>query len=357
MQRIPPNPPKGGRITSIDLARGFTVFIMPGTHALMMYGQPILHHTLLVDIFRFLAEGPGGQLFMLLMGVSFTFSRRITRHYVFQRVFILFAAGYLLNIFKFIVPLGLGLIPENLLAELQLSNDISAVKFFFFMGDILHFAAIAYLILYLVSRFQHYAYWSLLLAIAIMIISPLVWDVKTGLVFVDQLFVLFNGHPPYTFFPIFPWLVYPLTGLTIGYFLKHYNADHIIRKAGLTGIGLIILSLGFPSTKTITEWPSFYRTEAPDTLFHIGFVLTWLAIIHWISKKGRLNFFSKLLTFCSRHITSIYIIQWILICWCMALTGYMQLKLGPVVVWMCGVTVITLLLTHAITSTNVKKDI
>ena len=343
------------RMTSFDLSRGFTVFIMPAAHTLMMYGNPVVHQSLLADIFRFLAEGPGAQLFMLLMGVSFTFSKRISKEYIFQRVFILLVAGYLLNFFKFVVPLGLGLLPENLLAEFQLTSDFAAIHFFLFMGDILHFAAIAYLILFLVSRSRHYALWSFTIAIAIMILSPLLWDVKPGIVFVDSIILLFNGHPPETFFPVFPWIVYPLMGMTLGYLLKHNNPDYLLRKTGITGFGLIIISCVFPPTKTVVEWPSFYRTEPADTLFHLGFVLLWLALFHRLSKKIKANPVFSLLIFCSKHITTIYIIQWILICWCMVITGYMQMNLIHTIFWMAGITIATLLLTYALNNAPRKS--
>ena len=65
------------RIQSLDLARGFTVLFMPSVHVVMLYSQPQVQQSLLGDILAFIAEGPGAQLFMLLMGVSFTFSSRI----------------------------------------------------------------------------------------------------------------------------------------------------------------------------------------------------------------------------------------------------------------------------------------
>lgn len=345
------------RITSFDHARGFTVFIMPAAHTLLMYGRPDIHQTLLTDIFRFLAEGPGAQLFMLLMGVSFSFSKRIRATYVIKRTLLLFSGAYLLNYFKFIVPLSLGILPDNLLAELQLSPNQEAITFFLFMGDILHFAAIAYPLLYLIHRLKHYALWSMLAAIAIMVISPLVWDVKPGIVFVDSLIPLFNSHPPQTFFPVFPWLVYPLAGLTLGSILNQHQVDTTLKKSGLTGVGLIIASCLFPATTTVTDWPSFYRTESADTLFHLGFVLLWLSVIHQISRKVKDNYFFQLLRFCSRHITMIYLIQWILICWCMSITGYMQSGIAETAGWMCGVTIVTLLLTYSISKTNVQKNL
>ena len=336
------------RIQSFDRARGFTVLCMPMIHVVMLYSTVPVQQSLLGDILGFIAEGPGAQLFMLLMGVSFTFSKRISKSYVFQRAFYLLIAAYGLNFFKFIVPLGLGLMPENLLTELQLKNDFTALNFFLLIGDILHFAAIAYLILFFITRTRYYPYISLVLAIAIMWLSPYVWDQQTGISAFDHVIVLFNGHPPQTFFPVFPWLVYPLIGLTLGYLLKYSNHDYILKKIGLSGIGIMIISFCFPATTTVTEWLPFYRTEPPDTLFHLGFVLLWLAIFHWLNKKIPANPVFNLFNFCSKNITTIYIIQWILICWCMALTGYLQLNMTYSIIWMIGITMLTLFLAYSL---------
>lgn len=353
------------RIISFDLARGFTVLIMPSIHVCMFYSTIPVQQSLLGDILGFIAEGPGAQLFMLLMGVFFAlqlkplstaagggrqkkwFSQMTSP--VFKRALLLFIAAYALNILKFIIPLGLGLLPENLLMELQLKNDFTSVTFFLLIGDILHFAAIAYIILFILTRTRYYPYISLALAIAILFFSPYIWDVKTNIAFVDQLLNLFNGHPPQTFFPVFPWLVYPLIGLTLGYLLKQVNNNYLLKKTGISGIGIMIISFCFPDTSHLTtDYLPFYRTEPADTLFHVGFVLVWLSIFHWLSKKIPPNHLFRLITFCSKNITSIYIIQWILICWCMAFTGYLQLNMTQTICWMTGITSITLLLTHAL---------
>lgn len=343
------------RIQSFDLARGFTVLCMPMIHVVMLYSTIPVQQSLLGYILGFIAEGPGAQLFMLLMGVSFTFSNRISKQYVFKRAFVLLFAAYGLNVFKFIVPLGLKLMPENLLAELQLQNDFKAVRFFLLIGDILHFAAIANLILFLVCKLKHYPYWSLIIAIAVIWLSPNVWDRKTGVVAIDQIITLFNGHPPQTFFPVFPWLVYPLCGLMIGYLLKQNNTGYVLKKAGIAGIAIMMISFCFPPTPPPKDWLPFYRAEPADTLFHLGFVLMWLAIFHWLSTKIPANPIFRLLSFCSRHITAIYIIQWVLICWCMAFTGYMQLNMIQTIGWMVAITLVTLLVTQALNNAHRKS--
>lgn len=353
----------GPRIQSFDLARGFTVLCMPMIHVVMLYSTIPVQQSLIGDILGFIAEGPGAQLFMLLMGVFFalqvkplstatcgggrqkeSFGKGLGP--VFKRALLLFIAAYALNIFKFFVPLGLGLLPENLLAELQLKNNYTAIPFFLLIGDILHFAAIAYLILFFITRTRYYPYISFVLAIAIMCLSPYLWDQQTGIAAIDHVIVLFNGHPPQTFFPVFPWLVYPLIGLTLGYLLKHVNNNYLLQKMGISGLGIMIISFCFPATNTSqpTTYLPFYRTEPADTLFHLGFVLTWLSLFHWLQKKIPANPGFKLLTFCSKNITAIYIIQWILICWCMAFTGYLQLNMMQTICWMTGITTATLMI-------------
>lgn len=334
------------RILSFDLVRGFTVLLMPSIHVVMLYSKPEVQYSLLGDVLGFIAEGPGAQLFMLLMGISFTCSKRITKRYVLKRSFQLLIAAYLLNLFKFIIPLGLGLLPQNLLKELQLESEIQAAVFFFLMGDILHFAAIAYLLLFLITKLKYYPYWSFLLAIALIFVSPYLWDKHTGIAFIDYPISLFNGHPPGTFFPVFPWLVYPLLGLTLGSILKKHDQNYVLKQTGVIGFAIIIVSFCFPATIASKDWLPFYRTAPADTIFHVGFVLLWLAIFHWLSKKLRSNQLFSLLTFCSKHITAIYIIQWILICWCMAFAGYLQLDMANTWIWMICITVTTLFLTY-----------
>lgn len=351
------------RIQSLDLARGFTIFCMPAVHTVMLYSNPEVNQSFLGIILRFIAEGPGAQLFMLLMGVNFALKSSNSpsevgrRREVLKRWLYLFIAAYLLNFFKFILPLTFGLLPGNLLRELHLANDLSSAPFFFLIGDILHFAAIANLILYTVTRFRYYPFIAAVLAITILFTSPYLWDHSTGIESIDHFIGLFNGHPPMTFFPVFPWLVYPLLGLPLGYAIKKYDADFILRRSALLGAVIIIVSLGLPSTPPQTEYLSFYRSEPADTLFHIGIVLVWLQLWHWLSSKSSLkggfrwalNPAFTLLSWCSRHITVIYIIQWILICWCMAIAGYGTLGFISSIAWMINITVFTLLLTWLIT--------
>lgn len=326
------------RILHLDLARGFTVLIMPSVHVVMLYSNLSVQQSFLGDLLRFLAEGPGAQLFMLLMGVSVTLSRQLTGKQVLQRTFYLLVGAFALNLYKLVIPNELELLPPQLLHDLNLNSRADAGIFFLFMGDIFHFAAIGYPVVYLVYRLPHYRYWAALFAIAIMLLSPSIWDVKTEFNFVDRVLSYFNGQPPSVFFPAFPWLVYPLAGLCIG---KSVDSKTILP----IGSGAIIISLLFPKTIPVIGYPSHYRTMPADTLFHTGLVLVWLSLFRWVSRKFSPNPVFSLLSFCSKHISTIYIIQWLLIFWSLPLAGYLELGLAESLVWIAGVTLVTLTLT------------
>lgn len=341
-----PNNSSMPRIQSFDLARGFTVLMMPVIHVCMMYSTPDVQQSLLGAILTFIAEGPGAQLFMLLMGVAFTLSRNTSPGKILQRSFMLLIAAYLLNYVKFVIPLAFDGMPEKLLTELQLPNDFRAAGFFLLLGDILHFAAIAQVVLLVVSKLKHCAIIAIILAVAIIFTSPTLWDLQTGISAIDYLLNMFGGHPPQVFFPVFPWIVYPLLGIAIGQFITKDNVGSILKRLALVGAVLIIISLGLPSTTPNTVYLDFYRTRPTDTIFHIGIVLLWLQLFHGLSGKIMSNPIFILLTFCSKHITVIYILQWILICWCMAFTGYMELSFFPTALWMIGITGATLLFTY-----------
>jgi len=311
------------RIPTIDLARGFTIFIMPSVHVALLYSNMQVKESMFVHILSLLAEWPGAQVFMLLMGISFQFSSRINRRSVLQRTFYLLLAAYLLNVGKFVLPFLSGFMPDGLLQELEVSSQ--NIEWLFLLGDILHFAAMAYLTCYFLYRYQ---YLTLFISILVIFVSPFVWDIHTGNPVIDYILALVGGQPPRVFFPLFPWLVYPLTGLFIGYYLKTFPADKIFFNAGM--IGFILWFFGL-----INSTPgSFYRTTPADTICHVGFVLTWLCMWHWITKKIKMNFFFRLLIFLSKNITVIYIVQWILVFWCLAFTGYGQLNIYWSLIWM-----------------------
>lgn len=333
------------RIISLDLARGFTVLCIPAIHSIMCYSQPCVYTTWLGYPLAFIAEGPGAQLFMTVMGIVFTFKKQYLSHRIILRALLLCMAGYLLNVLKFIVPYSLGVMPIGVQQALQLPSDRSAVIQLLSIGDILPFASIALLVLHAVYKFRHYEWYALGGAITIVFLAPIGWDRHSNSPIINYGLQLLGGQPPSVFFPLLPWLVYPVLGLFIGKHLQQWP-QRMFRRCGQAAVPLLIL--GFVLTR-IFHAPSaagFYRTLPSDTLTHVGIVLLTLAAWQYISLHIRHNVFFELLTFCSRNITVFYIIEWILISWLLPVIGYQTLGTADSMMIAIGTTLFTLSTTY-----------
>jgi uncharacterized membrane protein len=310
------------RIKSLDLARGFTVLCIVPVHAMLLYSRPAVYPTLIGQLLAFIAEGPGAPLFMVLMGISFAFKEQHRLADVLKKAGLLLLAGYALNWVKFVLPYRLGLLPISLLADLQARDAWTLLG----IGDILQFAAPALVVLYAITRFRRY--WLIALAVAALVcwLAPLVWDAHSGCPVLNYLLQLATGQPPRTFFPLFPWLVYPLVGLALGRWMKR-DAAHTFRDCGWMGGALIALGRLFSAAYPQLPATTFYRTYPHETMEHAGIVL--LALYTWdlLYRYVRPNLFWRILTYSSKHVTQLYLIQWPLIFLWLPVIGYQRLGL------------------------------
>lgn len=332
------------RIRSLDLARGFTVLFIAPIHTVLYFSKPYVYNTWFGQFLGFIAEDPGAQLFMLLMGISFVLSRHNDFMSVVKRSLLMLLLGYVLNFLKFVLPAMLGFLPAGVYRELQVSRDVHGLLTMLLTGDILHFAAIALLVVYFVSRLPRYPVWALVFATAICFVSPLLYDLHSSNVFTNYLLQLLGGQPPRVFFPLLPWLMYPLIGLAVGYYLKK-GKPLLFGYCMLVGLILLLLSCApwMPYAKEFNA--SFYRTFPSGSFYHIGIVLVWLYLAHWLSKccADRHRLFFGFFTFLSRNITLVYIVQWGLICWTFLFFDFRELGTGWSIVLAVSMAVFTVI--------------
>lgn len=311
------------RILGLDLARGFTVAFIAPVHCMMLFGNVSLQQSWLGWVFRFVSEGPGAALFMLLMGISFALSDKKITLAVLKRAFLLLGVGYLLNLLKFGVPGLFGMLPEGLLQWLEVPNNSSGYVQLILTGDILQLAGLSLIVLAICKKIYAYRFLYVILAIEICFASPLLWDLYSDHSFFNYLLQLIGGKPPRVFFPLFPWLVYPLIGVYVGMLVKNKLPFKIPRLwvfSAVIGCSWVVVYYFLHY-----EEPLFYRTEPIGTLMHLLVVLIWLFVWHLLSKWVPYNQFFKLLQWLSKNITSIYLLQWVLLFWLLPLFGFQQL--------------------------------
>ena len=335
------------RVKEIDIARGLTVFIMPAVHVLMINANPATQASLLGKFFGFLAEGPGAQLFMLLMGLSLTLSQNKKPGHQLKKIILLFVAGYLLNFLKFDLPLLAGTMPGAFLKDLKLPSGTRGLIQLFLLGDILQFAAIGLLLSWLIYQLPRYPLWALAAAATVIAVSPVTPRHISSCVLLAHLTNLLFGYNRFVYFPVFPWLCYPMTGLFLGHYLQ--KTPHFYSWCLTAGTLLIItgklICLFFPGP----DCENFYRTGIGGSLYHIGFVLVWLFLIHLVVRYLPANHFCKLLEWLSRQITVVYFIQWILIFWLTGIWGYHSLGLVASLVYLILLSAFVFFLTKLLT--------
>jgi hypothetical protein len=273
---------------------------------------------------------------MVLMGISFALREKHRLSDILKKTALLLLAGYGLNLIKFVLPYAGGWMALGLQSDLQIPDRVGAWMLMG-LGDILQFAALALLILYGVTRFRPYACIAGALAISIAWMSPLVWDAHSSNGFWNYVLQLATGEPPRTFFPLFPWLAYPLVGLAIGRVLKR-DGPACFEYVGGWGLALIGISVIFDWLYPNIPQTTFYRTYPVDTAYHIGIV--FLALYAWdlLYRYVKPNHFFRVLTYSSKHITQIYLIQWILISALLPAWGYQHLGLGATMLVIIPIT-------------------
>ncbi|MCX6363222.1 MAG: heparan-alpha-glucosaminide N-acetyltransferase domain-containing protein [Actinobacteria bacterium] len=299
-----------GRLRFLDLARGLAIVFMVFQHVQLLFAVGSGEDSLLGATFLLLGTAPAAPVFMVAMGFLFGSSTRTGVRSGVVRGLQLFALGYALNLLRFVLPL-------------LVRGDPQAIELFggtwwgaFFEIDILQLAGLSLIVLGPVKRHVRDPRLVLALAAAVAVVSPLLWGVGGGSVVLDPLW----GLGEWVSFPLFPWLAYPLLGLSLaGFAARATSAGGLMRAwalagaaAVLAGAALVVLA---PVGSSILAFGDYYRSGLPVQLLLAGFVLLWLPLLWWLDRRLTWRAVPRYLTSLSRNITAVYLIQWALIGW------------------------------------------
>jgi uncharacterized membrane protein len=316
------------RLNSLDAARGFTVLMMPAVHAVMLYSKPGVQQGWLGVGMAFIAEGPGAQLFMFIMGFGIAAGRRKTVQEIFKRGLLLLAAGYVLNYLRLVLPAGAGALPGTLTKDYIAYTGYPVWLNLMLTGDILQFAGIAYMLTGWLHHLKQSHIIALIIIPAIIFIAPLAWGIRgTGLIS-DHLLALVCADDHRAFFPLLPWLAYPLAGSVVAHYYLKNGENKFFR--GCLCVGILLMITGSILNEILPfRDKDFYRSAPGRTFMQTGFVLCWIWLIQLLIIRFSKNLFFKLLMHCSRNITIIYFLQWIILAWGCGIMGVQQLTLVP----------------------------
>lgn len=309
---------KSKRILAIDFARGLSVLFMIPVHIMILYATLETWQGTPLGKFGQLLER-GTPMFLVVMGLSFVFSHRDTMQDIIKRGIRILLTGYLLNIFRFIIPiLFFGGLPEDLVTANGLTPGNSYnLKHFGLLGDILQLSGMSLVIMGIILKFIKNKYVALISALLIVAFSRELSGFRPGIPGLDYLCDLLWGNQFNVYFPVFPWMAFILIGLFFGmwYREKDKNSYYMFNTMLPFGIGFILLGGGLCFYSYEYHFGDYYHLGPGGTIILMGInlLLIWLSRI--IVQRIPNSKFFNLLEYCSKNVTSFYFIQWVLIYW------------------------------------------
>jgi uncharacterized membrane protein len=191
------------RNSTADLLKGIALLLMIQVHILELFATEQISNSHLGNLLLFLGGPPVAPLFVAIFGYFIAFSKKSASQLLLRglKVFVL---GMFLNV-------GLNL---NLIISVSKGIYDLNIWQFVFGVDILPFAGIAIAIIALIKPIVEKHFLVMLACIIVVILLgsflPNYTPQNTTLQYVSA---FFYGGVKWSYFPLFPWLGYPLTGI------------------------------------------------------------------------------------------------------------------------------------------------
>lgn len=342
---------KPNRLQAIDVARGLSVIVMIMVHTLWIYGDVATQGgTVFGTVIHIL--GKGTAAFLVAMGISYVLSRDQSVLGTLKRGLYTLGLGYMMNGLKFVVPIAIfNTTPENFIEAYSWSSplSLSQLNYLFLTGDILQLAGLSLMLIAIIGHFIKNKWGIFVLALLMITTSKWVSGVRLDITGVDYVLDLLWGNQYNVYFPLFPWMACVLFGLFIGmaYKDKNYDQTFLYRSLGISGVAMMILGAALCFYDFDYHFADFFHLGPGGAIYLMGFTAFAYWGIDWIIRHTKPNRFYALLQYCSKRVTSMYIIQWVLICWGMGILGYQTFSTLSVIALMPLFMMATFLVQYA----------
>ncbi|MCF6358145.1 MAG: acyltransferase [Draconibacterium sp.] len=329
-----------------DLLKGFAVFLIIPVHILELFIDYPGRESLFGKTILFLGGPLAVPVFMIIMGYFIAMSSKsLAKNSL--RASKVFAVGLLLNI-------GLNF---NLLMKIKFQEwQINPFEYIFGV-DILYLAGLSILILSLLKTFRKRAVWIALLLI--FVVSGLTGYMNDALMVTERNYAIpfIGGNYSWAYFPLFPWLTYPLAGFVFYYweeqivgFIKKQKTVSVLILAGITALVILFAKQGIEIT---IDLPMYYHHTFLFALWALGVVIIWVAVLRLFHYYLPNTYLSNFLKWLGKNITLFYVIQWLII-GNIATEIYQTQSIDKYFYWFGGIFTVTILLTWLIEKTNIK---
>lgn len=347
------------RILTLDLIKGVSVIGMIIIHTLLVYANvKSQYETAIGSFIVFL--GRGTSIFLICMGITFMTSTHQSLKSALKRGALLVFAGLFMNFMKFMIPVIFNFAPDNFIQKYGWNAPIEQQYIYLVqLGDILQLAGMSLLFVGFIRKYVKNKYVMLAIGLFVALISREVSGINLDYPVINYVLdLLFNtDYPAYVYFPVFPWMAFIIIGMFFGKWFQelNYNIKQIFKN--MLYVGLLFIAIGAPLVFLYGDYNynGFYHMGPGGVIYFAGWTLLFLWLINTITSKVKENGFMRVLKYCSRNLTSMYMIQWILISWGKGIFGYRQHSIGYVMVLIVMYIILTFFVQTLVDIVRKKK--
>ncbi len=293
------------RLLTPDLLKGIAILFMIQVHLMESFARPTIFASWPAKLSLFFGGAPAAPVFMMIMGY-FVAQSSLSKTASIRRGIQLIIWGMLLNI-------GLNL---HLIYMVLIEGWDYDLLPYIFGVDILQLAGLSVIVIALIpSIIKTRWYYMGILILIIFVLKHFIngQDIHEGWNYFTAYFI---GGTDWSYFSLLPWLVYPLSGYAFfrleTFFLTW--SWHIYFKIFVIVGFIIFMSLSWNYSTHITyDLKNYYSHGIDFYLWTIIFTLFWAGLFSIFAQQISKTKFGQYLIFTGENITSIYVIQWLII--------------------------------------------
>lgn len=354
---------KDARLFEVDAAKFFAIIFMICVHVYERFGSFDFDSAIPDTPYRNIVEFLGGPLaapvFMFCMGIGMIFTRHSEPTDFIKRGLKLWIMGYALNFFR-----------QTLL--MMIADALGVDTGFSLIGgllnvDILPFAGMAFITIGIMKKLK-VPTWGMF-GIAVIFQAAGIWATKIHIesVAIATLVGLILPGGDHVAFPMTLWLIYPVLGMLLGEQFRNREDRAQIYKRLMIASAVLFVALsaalvynGYDLRMIYTLYQSsYYNQTVISVLWIIPLVVLALGTNYFLLSGIKDSLMGRFIRHCSINLTCIYVIQWLLIGYSLAVLTIMGVEntqqpipliVGSFVLWIVSVAIMTLYkaITHSI---------
>ncbi|MFA5971579.1 MAG: acyltransferase family protein [Lentimicrobiaceae bacterium] len=289
-----------------DLLKGLAAFFMVQIHITELFIDSAGRESIFGKVTLFLGGPFAAVVFMIVMGYFIAINKKTPQQNIVRGVKI-FILGFLLNI-------GLNF---HLLLKIKFAGwQLNPLEYIFGI-DILYLAGLSILILAVLKMLKKHQ--QLTTLILLLVVAGITGFMNEKLTVTNHYFLLpfIAGNYSWSYFPLFPWLAYPLAGFIfaqheekIKLFFARQKSVSVILIAALAALVLIFYKQGVSTT---IDLPAYYHHTFWYILWALGLSLLWVFFLQVVLKLFPDTLAGNFLCWIGKNITLFYVIQWLII--------------------------------------------